>query len=336
MANGSASRGQTGWQLLQLGMRATGPALINLERAAERLRLSVDAEVIPPPSSGLVHEAGPSAVRAAMLTSCLRSGDVAVLAVGPCYLGRYHGPDGLVNALLEHLVLSSGVVVGAMAHAHFLGALCQRAPGLRAYIGPPVAEVVGASSPLGAAKTAALQLVELVTSGPPSGSVTPQWAHTGAVFREVSQGQAVIPTQQLVHYEALVEGVAEGPVLAFHLASSHLLCRPEFHRLFDGAIVFMEVSGTRWIEVDDMLWRLAGLGLLRRVSALILSAPWDMVSVGPTLDVRSVVRRAMGTLRVPTAVSGFVGTGYPNVLLEIGKHALVRVEDKGVSLQWLP
>lgn len=320
-------------QLLQLGSPVPKTDTPLLDQARRRLARLIDTTVVPALDSGLKHEAGAPRDRAATLVASLRSGAIAVLANGPP-LGGLSAGDAMLTQVLPFLPSHlTGTVVGAMSHAHVLTALAHRDPGLRAFMAPPVVEVLGALEDGAVATGASQQTVALLDIGPPSGRLAPASIRAAAFLSGDRSAGVVRPGLPESLVPTIVRsGRAVGRVIAGNVtAVAWLAGSPAWPA---GGILFLEVCELRLIHIDRLLQRLRMLGVLASLDALLIGAPIRLVESVRALSLAAIVDRAIDGTSYPVALNAFLGSGWRSPLLRIGATAEVSLQPNEISVTW--
>ncbi len=300
-------------------------------RAVGRLAGWIDTDTSPFDGAGLRHESGSPRERAARLVAALDEGRVAVLVGGHGTAGMMVG-DPVVAQILPHLPGHlSGCVIGSMSQAHVLTFLAARYPRLLALLGPPVLEVIGSRGHDEVADDAARGLVELWRRGPPPGNLTPDGAYAGSGFWNSASS---LGEWTELATDVVTPGTARGRVVAANLGSTHPW--PELGgrlRPFEGALLFCEIGHQRVIDVDYFLERLRCIGVLDVIRGLFIGHPVQLIESTRGLRLHDIVARATRDLCYPVAVGGFVGTGFPSPLLQVGGRAEVSLDGRGIHLR---
>lgn len=323
----------TQWQLLQLGSPVPETEIRLLSRAQRRLARLVETTIVPALDSGLKHEAGTPRDRATTLVTCLGTGAIAVLANGPP-LGGLSAGDAMLTQVLPFLPSClEGTIVGAMSHAHVLTALVHHHPNLRAFMAPPVVEVLGALEEEELATDAIQQTVALLDVEPPHGRLAPATIRAAAFLPADQAGGVVPPGRSEPLVPTIVRpGRAVGRVIAGNLtAVAWLAGSPAWA---PAGILFLEVCELRLVHVDRLLQRLRMLGVLASLDALLIGAPIRLVESVRALSLADIVARALDGTSYPVALNAFVGSGWPSPFLRIGATAEVALESEEISVTW--
>lgn len=322
------------WRLVHAGFAVEEAARAATRRALSRLAGRLDADTSPFDGSGLRHESGTPRERAARLAGALDEGRVAVLVGGHGTVGMTFG-DPMVAQVLPHLPDDlSGCVIGSMAQAHVLTFLASRYPRVRALLGPPVLEVVGNEGDDEVADAAASALVELWRHGPQPAELTCAGSYSGAGFWHPSSS---LGEWTELETDVIRPGTARGRVIAANLGC--MFPSPELGgrlRPFEGALLFVEVGHHRMLDVDHILQRLRLIGVLGVIGGLFIAHPVELFESTRGLSLHDVVARATQGCGYPVSVDGFVGTGFPTPLLQIGGRAEVSADGQGVRIRPAP
>jgi hypothetical protein len=323
----------TEWRMLQLGSAMPRPCAAAITRAAQVLSAFVPTRVVPPSAGGLIHEAGSAQARSALLVEALSAGAVIVLVGGAGFNGMSLGEPMLAEILPFLPRVLEGTIIGAMAHAHVLSALAARYPGLRVLIGPPVAETIGACGDDVLAQAAARELVDLWKNGPLSHDLAAGEARVGCRFRKFGEPPEH-PQVYAIRPRVLRAGRAAGPVIAGNLSALSIMAGGPDWPDASGAILFFESSEVRRRDIDRALRRLALLGILDRIGAVIAAVPIAEIATPLDPPVSAILEGVMGGSSYPVVVDAFVGTGAPALLLAAGRRVIVEAQAHGVSICW--
>lgn len=319
------------WRLVHAGFAVEEAARAATRRAVSRLAGWLDTDTSPFDGSGLRHESGSPRERAARLVGAIDEGRVAVLVGGHGTVGMTVG-DPVVAQILPHLPDDlSGCIIGSMSQAHVLTFLAARYPRLLALLGPPVLEVVGNHGHDDVAEEAVKELVELWRRGPPPGMLTRAGAYVGSGFWH---SPSSLGEWTKLETDVIRPGTARGRVMAANLGSTYPW--PELGgrlRPFDDVLLFCEVGHHRVIDVDHILQRLRCSGVLGVIRGLFIGHPFELFESTRGLRLHDIVARATRGQGYPVALGGFVGTGFPSPLLQIGGWAEVSVDRQGIRIR---
>lgn len=276
------------------------------------------------------------AAMAAEIRSALACGERVLLANGQPLRGAVLGDPLLTRAVAALPAdLPPGVVVGAFHHAHALTELALRAPAVRTYVAPPLAELLGADD-AGPLAAAALCGIDALGEEDDGLLERPRRAHVGYARMLGGHGRSALPPARELAPQALRDGEARGPLLGGGLLSLALRVGRWPAAALDGAILAIEPAGAQLRMLDRYLQRLRLLGVLDRIGALLVAAPFELVQETPALELRDVVRRAVAHARCATAIDAFVGCGVPGTRMRLTAPASVRVEQGRLTLAPLP
>lgn len=301
------------WHLLQLGSPVRESEKPLLHQAQKRLARLVDVTIVEPPTSGLKHEAGCPADRAAMLVKTLSAGAVAVLANGPGTAGLAAG-DPVLSQLLPFLPPGlRGTVIGAIGHGHVLTMLKASHPELTVLMGPPVMEVIGTLANHPIAEQAAEDLVKLTL--PNAIKTAPLELPHPDVYQATHGELTLLEATPPV---TLHEGTVSGPLIAGNLMAIALAAGSADWPQWDNTILLWEAHQLRLFDVDRYLQRLKLLGILDALGGMLVGVPLQLIESPRARSWIDIIKIALADVTYPVSINAFVGTGFPCPLLPIG------------------